>query len=210
VAKVTNERGRGGEPETGEAASVSTAEKEPAQSAAAEAKAGSAVTEPKDDETANAESVANAGDFDDIDDDHGTVITGGTAKAATEPRAPMRSVATPRRARVVIKKLGPWSVLKLSLLFYFCVMIVFLLALMILYLIMSALGTLDAAVKLLSDVALVDPGFKIHGGWLLLRVFAGGVALVVLWSIVNVFAVFLYNLISDVIGGIEVTLAERR
>jgi Transmembrane domain of unknown function (DUF3566) len=188
---VTDERGRGGEPESEEPVGVTTAEKEPAPGAGAEPASGTAPS---------------------TETDRGTVISGDVATAATgnKPRAPIRSVATPRRARVVIKKLGPWSVLKLSLLFYFCVMVVFLLALVILYLIMTALGTLDAGVKLLSEVGLVDAGFKIHGGWLLVRVFAGGVALVVLWSIVNVFAVFLYNLIADVIGGIEVTLAERR
>ena len=28
-----------------------------------------------------------------------------------------------RRTRVVVKKVGPWSVLRFSLLFYFCIMI---------------------------------------------------------------------------------------
>jgi hypothetical protein len=37
-----------------------------------------------------------------------------------------------------------------------------------------------------------------------------GAVMVVVWSLINVFVVFLYNLISDVIGGIEVTLSERR
>ena len=34
--------------------------------------------------------------------------------------------------------------------------------------------------------------------------------MVVLWSLINVFVVVLYNLISDIVGGVEVTLAERR
>ena len=37
------------------------------------------------------------------------------------PRRP----AGPRRTRVVVKKVGPWSVLRFSLLFYFCIMIAF-------------------------------------------------------------------------------------
>jgi hypothetical protein len=32
---------------------------------------------------------------------------------------------------------------------------------------------------------------------------------VVVWSVINVFVAMLYNLISDIIGGVEVTLAER-
>ena len=29
------------------------------------------------------------------------------------------------------------------------------------------------------------------------------------WSVINVFVAFLYNLISDIVGGVEVTLAEK-
>ena len=43
-------------------------------------------------------------------------------------------------------------------------------------------------------------------GWLLLV----GLGNVIIWSLVNVFVAFLYNLISDVVGGIEVTLAQKR
>ena len=43
-------------------------------------------------------------------------------------------------------------------------------------------------------------------GWLLLA----GLGNVIVWSLVNVFVAFLYNLISDVVGGIEVTLAQKR
>ena len=43
-------------------------------------------------------------------------------------------------------------------------------------------------------------------GWLLLA----GLGNVIIWSLVNVFVAFLYNLISDVVGGIEVTLAQKR
>jgi hypothetical protein len=36
-----------------------------------------------------------------------------------------------------------------------------------------------------------------------------GLFMVIIWSLINLFIAFLYNLISDVIGGIEVTLSER-
>lgn len=123
--------------------------------------------------------------------------------------APSRPVS-PRRARVVIRKVGPWSVLRFSLLFYFCVMLVLWLALMILYGIMSSLGVLAQIAGLLESVSLVDPGFRFNGAWIFTRLLLAGLGLVVLWSLVNVFVALLYNLVSDVVGGIEVTLAERR
>ena len=143
------------------------------------------------------------------------------AETASEPSArpdggrpagppTLRRPGAPRRTRVVVRKVGPWSILKFSLLFYFCVMLVVLVALYILYAVMDALGTLDSLVKLLIEFSLVDKAFQLHTGWIFERLFVFGVLLVILWSIINVFAVFLYNLISDIVGGIEVTLAEKR
>ncbi len=133
-----------------------------------------------------------------------------TAEEATAPEVPRPRPVSPRRARVVIRKVGPWSVLRFSLLFYFCVMLVVWLALMILYGIMSSLGVLAQVARLLESVSLVDEGFRFNGTWIFGRLFLVGVGLVVLWSVINVFVAFLYNLVSDVVGGIEVTLAERR
>lgn len=133
-----------------------------------------------------------------------------TAEEATAPEVPRARPASARRARVVVRKLGPWSVLRFSLLFYFCVMLVVWLALMILYGIMSSLGVLAQIAGLLESVSLVDEGFRFNGPWIFSRLFLAGLGLVVLWSVINVFVAFLYNLVSDVVGGIEVTLAERR
>lgn len=115
----------------------------------------------------------------------------------------------PRQTRVVIRKVGPWSVFKLSLLFYFCLMLVVLLALGILYGLLDAIGAIDSVTKLTRDL-FADPSFEIHGKWIFTRLAAIGFAMVILWSLVNLFLAFLYNLISDVVGGVEVTLAERR
>jgi len=117
--------------------------------------------------------------------------------------------ARSRQARVVLRKVGPWSVLKLSLLFYLCVMVVIMGAFVILYGILGAIGALDSVTRLIRDL-FADQTFEIHGGWLFTRGVAVGIAMVILWSLINVFVVFLYNLLSDIVGGIEVTLSERR
>ena len=127
---------------------------------------------------------------------------------ARPPRAP-ESQGTVRKTRVVVKRVGPWSVFKFSLLFYFCVMLVVLFGLTILYNILAAVGVLDSASKLLGDLGF-GKNFKFHGWWLLTRAFAVGVVMVVFWSLVKLLITFMYNLISDLVGGIEVTLTERR
>jgi len=114
-----------------------------------------------------------------------------------------------RSTRVIVKRVGPWSIFKFSLLFYFCVMLVVLLGLTILYNVLAAVGVLDSASKLLGDLGF-GKNFRFHGWWLLERAFAVGVVMVVFWSLVKLLITFMYNLISDLVGGIEITLTERR
>jgi Transmembrane domain of unknown function (DUF3566) len=124
-----------------------------------------------------------------------------------KPRRWRRSRA--RQARVVIRKVRPWSVLKVSFFFYLCVMAVILGAFVILYGVLGAIGALDSVTKLIRDL-FADQSFQIHGDWLFTRGVAVAFAMVILWTLINVFVTLLYNLISDVVGGIEVTLSERR
>lgn len=138
----------------------------------------------------------------------------GTDAPGQEPaKAPAKPKRSPRprsrQARVVIRKLGPWSVLRLSILFYLCVMTVIIGAFVILYGVLDAIGALDSVTRLIRDL-FADQTFEIHTDWLLTRGVLIGLAMVVLWSLINLFVAFLYNLISDIVGGVEVTLSERR
>jgi len=145
-----------------------------------------------------------------------------TAQNPTPPPAPPTPAhrvetqgGSSRRTRVVLRKIGPLSVLKFSLLFYFCVMLIVFFALMIIYGLLSAVGAIDSAGRLLGYVFATGNSngpqpVVIRFGEVFTWIFLVGCANVVLWSLVNVFVVFLYNLISDVVGGIEMTLAEKR
>lgn len=145
--------------------------------------------------------------------DQTTVVPSAPGPTGAPVRAgrgsPEKPPSRSRQARVVVRKLGPLSVLKISLLFYLCVMVVIVGAMMILYGILGAIGALDSLTRLIRDL-FADQRFEINGGWLFTRGVAIGLAMVVLWTLINVFVVFLYNLLSDIVGGIEVTLSERR
>ena len=140
-------------------------------------------------------------------------------RTPTRPPKAETGTGTVRKTRVMVKRVGPWSVFKFSLLFYFCVMIIVLVALTILYNILSAVGVIDAIAEsidtLLYQKASI-PGqetqqiFFINGGWLFSRAFAVGLVMVVFWSLVKLLVTFMYNLIADLVGGIEITLTERR
>lgn len=117
-----------------------------------------------------------------------------------------------RRARVVVRRIDPLSVLKFSLLFYFCLMLIFVIALLILYWILRITGVLDSLSELMVTLAFgsKDTGFEFNGFWIFSRLFIVGTAGVVLWSLVNLFVALLYNLVADVVGGISLTLSEKR
>ena len=125
------------------------------------------------------------------------------------PDRPRRTV--PRRTRVVVRRVGPWSVLRFSVIFYFFVMIAIWVAVLIVYNFLGAIGVLHSiehGVRGLGGKTWKH--WSIHGGWLFARLFMIGLVMVVFGAIVNVFAALLYNLLADFVGGIELTLAERR
>jgi transmembrane protein DUF3566 len=140
----------------------------------------------------------------------------------TEPEAPesapgreprlARARPAQRRTRVTVRNVGPLSVLKFSLIFYFCVMTAVLLGLMFLFMILQAVGAIDAVEELITKFFVQDDGgtFQIQPGYLLPRLFLIGCGMVVVWSFINLLVAFLYNLISDVVGGVEITLAEKK
>jgi hypothetical protein len=128
------------------------------------------------------------------------------------PRGPVS-----RRIRVAIRTVGPMSVLRFSLIFYFCVMLVVLLGLAILYALLGALGVLDSLAELLEGMGFGAPiaggertNFEFRALSIFRTLFLIGFLTVVISSALTVFIAVLYNLISDLVGGIEVTLVERR
>lgn len=122
----------------------------------------------------------------------------------------------PRRTKVTIRRFGLVSVFRYSLLFSFCMMLVFWLALLIIFLVLQAAGVMDSVANALGCLINADQGTKacvpavIDGGKIFAWLFVAGCAFAVVWSGLSVFVALLYNLISDILGGVEVTLSEKR
>ena len=135
--------------------------------------------------------------------------TAARARQITSEGAESRA---PRQTKVVLSQIQPWSVFKFSLLFYFCLMLVFLFALLILYWVLSVIGVLDSLSNLLTTIGLGNrrTGFEFNGFYIFSRLFLFGLIGVMVWSLVNLFVALLFNLVADVVGGINVTLSERR
>ena len=133
-----------------------------------------------------------------------------TVRQRPQTRAASAPVGRPagRRIRVAVRRVSPWSVLRFSLVFYLCLMLVIVLGFSILFMVVDAIGVIESVERFLSQ--LWEANFEVNSGFLLRMLVLIGIISVVLWSALTVFMTFLYNLIADLVGGIEVTLQEKR
>lgn len=141
----------------------------------------------------------------------------GSRAAASEARESRVQVGSrrargPVRANMQIRRIDPWSTLKVSLLLSVALFFVWMIAVAFLYLVLGGMGVwakLNSNVgDLLNNTSgssgeLVSSG-TIFGGAVLI-----GLVNIVLMTAMATIAAFVYNLTTDLIGGIEVTLADR-
>lgn len=114
-----------------------------------------------------------------------------------------------RRVRRIVRYIEPWSVFKLSLLFYFCLWLVFLVAGVILWSYIDGTGRLDALEGLIEDFFLLEEGNEFWSGTTLFRRYATiTLVLSILGVALNVLLCVLYNLIAALTGGIRMTVIE--
>jgi len=139
----------------------------------------------------------------DSGDQPGTSVPAPTREK--EPRATLQ-VRRLRRGRLAIRKIDPWAVLKFSAAFYFCMLLIVLLGTAIIFAFLKAFGVISNIEKLFSDL---DFNVSITGGLIFRWFFLVGLAGSIVATAVTVFMAFLYNLIADVVGGIELLVTER-
>jgi hypothetical protein len=140
------------------------------------------------------------------------------APAEQRPPAPAGRVqvakksAGPVRASMQIRRIDPWSTLKVSLVLSGALFFVWMIAVAFLYLVLGGMGVWTKLNSNVGDLLTSDSG---TGGELISSgTIFGGATLIGLVNIVLLTAMatagaFIYNLITDLVGGVEVTLADR-
>jgi hypothetical protein len=121
------------------------------------------------------------------------------------PSQPIRG--GPRRVKATLRRVDPWTILKFSLLFFTSVGLVFVFTVMMLFFAAEGMGIVGNIESFIQGIGW--PGWEIRTAgvlrWLLVIAAVNVLAL----SAINLVIVFLYNLVSDVVGGIEVTMSQR-
>ena len=112
-----------------------------------------------------------------------------------------------RRARLTISRIDPWTVLRFSLLLYVCFYLILMVAGFALWTAGTITGLRDNVESFVGDL-ISSPNFKFLGGRILEASALGGAVMVAVGAGANVLMAVLYNLISDVVGGVGVTLEE--
>ena len=136
-----------------------------------------------------------------------------TTPVRTERRTQVSGRAQgPVRASMQIRRIDPWSTLKVSLVLSVALFFVWMIAVAFLYLVLGGMGVWSKLNSNVGDLLnntsgssadLVSSG-TIFGGAVLI-----GLVNIVLLSAMATIGAFIYNLTTDLIGGVEVTLADR-
>ena len=118
------------------------------------------------------------------------------------------STRAPRVRRVtrVIREIDPWSAFKVGLAFHLVVYFTVLIASVLLWSVASATGTIDNIERFLMSFGWES--FQFHGWTLLMNEILLGLLLVALLTIVWVLGATMFNLITDLVGGIRVSVLE--
>ncbi len=131
----------------------------------------------------------------------------------SRPPAPARGAAgggrPPRRARLLVRHIDPWSTLKFSFVLSVAMFFVWLVAVGVLYGVLDGMGVFEQINGLYDEVSgeagdtLFSPGLVLGSATVV------GAINIVLFTALATIGAFVYNICSDLVGGIEVTLAER-
>ncbi|MGC4769725.1 DUF3566 domain-containing protein [Micromonospora sp. DT44] len=143
----------------------------------------------------------------------------GAARVGEAVRAARSSVSSaasrgPRRARLNLKRIDPWSVMKFAFAVSVVLFIVVVVATSVLYLALDAMGVFQSVNDSLSDLVNAGggqstSGFQITAKGVILSSALIGLVNVVLFTALATLGAFVYNVCADLVGGIELTLAER-
>ncbi|MCX2731275.1 DUF3566 domain-containing protein [Saccharopolyspora sp. NFXS83] len=145
-------------------------------------------------------------------DGRSAVNFGAAARPGAQTPSARRPSRGPRRASLQVKRLDPWSVLKLALVLSVAMFFVWMIAVAVLYGVLDGMGVWDSLNGTFTELTSPEDAASeelISAG----RVFGVasiiGAINIVLFTALATVSAFIYNVAADFAGGVEVTLSER-
>ena len=144
------------------------------------------------------------------DDSVNTASTWVTDDEVTADEPIRRSVSferpAVRRTNRVLRHIDPWSVFRVTLVFHFVLYLTLLLTGVLLWNVANATGTVDNVERFMESFGWDT--FQFKGGELFHQAWVLGLFVVVGMTGLAILAVTTFNLITDLVGGIQVTILE--
>jgi hypothetical protein len=136
-----------------------------------------------------------------------------TMAPSSAPRAASRVRA--RKARLVLGRIDPWSVMKLSFLLAISMAIVAFVAVFVLWSVLDTMGVFDSVGSTVEEVTRsqdnaqgIDINTYVGLSRVLTITFVLSAVNVVLMTALGTLAAFLYNMAASLVGGLHVTFTE--
>lgn len=134
------------------------------------------------------------------------------ARAATVKPGDVTASGAPRKVRVLLASVDPWSVLKLGFLLSIAAGIMLVVAMHIVWSVLNSMGTFDMANdwvnRLFPQEESVDILQFVEYSKVMSATILVAVTNVLLLSGLSVVAAFLYNIVAKVVGGVYMTLTD--
>lgn len=119
----------------------------------------------------------------------------------------------PLRAAVQLRRIDPWSTFKVSAVLAIALFLIWMIAIGVLYVILDGMGVWDqinnSFGQLVSSDNTTESSFEITAGTVFGVAAGVGALYVIVFTALTTVGAFIYNMSSDLVGGIEVTLADR-
>jgi len=112
-----------------------------------------------------------------------------------------------RRVRRLVRHIEPWSVLKIGLVFYLCVWGMSVIAFSMIWGAASDAGTIQKFESFIEQLFALE-SFEFNAEQIFRIFILGGLVMVVGGTAITVVLVVVFNLISDLMGGIRITVIE--
>jgi hypothetical protein len=112
-----------------------------------------------------------------------------------------------RRVHRIVRHVDPWSVLKLALLFYVCLYVVFMVAGLLLWNFADRAGLIDNVESFIEDMGAFE-SFEFEPRVIFQATALGGAVFTVIATGLTALGAVLFNLISDLVGGVRFTVIE--